>query len=190
LTSDTPEGRTVLKLLRNEIAVYSPHTAFDSAATGINQRLAEALGLENIVPLRTIDAAKETVGSGRAGELKQAESLENFLGRVQSALQVSAIGCVGERSRTIQKIGVACGAAGEFLKDAAAAGCDAFVTGETRFHTCLEARDLNVAMILAGHYATERPAVEWLATRIADEFPMMTVWASRAERDPLQWSIL
>jgi len=59
----------------------------------------------------------------------------------------------------------------QFLKDAHRAGCQALLTGEARFHACLEARDLNVAMILPGHYATERPAMETLATRLVTQFP-------------------
>src|SRR5262245_174279 len=40
ITADTLEGRTLLELIRSGIAVYSPHTAFDSARSGINQQLA------------------------------------------------------------------------------------------------------------------------------------------------------
>ena len=48
LTSETIAGRMLLKLIAAGVAVYSPHTAFDSAAEGINQRLAEGLGLTDI----------------------------------------------------------------------------------------------------------------------------------------------
>jgi len=40
LTSETSEGRLLLELIGAKIAVFSPHTAFDSAQDGINQRLA------------------------------------------------------------------------------------------------------------------------------------------------------
>ena len=63
LTDETPEGRFLLDLMAAKIAVYSPHTAFDSAGRGINQRLAEGLGLEGIAPL-TADADDQTVGIG------------------------------------------------------------------------------------------------------------------------------
>ena len=49
LTRDTPEGRYLLDLLSKNIAIYSAHTAFDSAASGINQRLAERSGLSQIL---------------------------------------------------------------------------------------------------------------------------------------------
>jgi hypothetical protein len=40
---------------------------------------------------------------------------------------------------------------------------------------------------LAGHFASERFAVERLAELLAAEFPSETVWPCRQERDPVQW---
>src|SRR5438105_12675068 len=59
LTDATPEGRTLLSLLRAGIAIYSPHTAFDNAPGGINDLLAARLGLTAVVPLRAGRAAEE-----------------------------------------------------------------------------------------------------------------------------------
>ena len=61
------------------------------------------------------------------------------------------------------------------------------LTGEARFHTCLEAKALGIAMILPGHFASERFALETLATQLASEFTDAKVWASQQESDPLQW---
>src|SRR5947209_3199969 len=54
LTGDTPEGRMLCALVRAGIAVYSPHTAFDNTAGGINESLAVRLGLVEIGPLRVL----------------------------------------------------------------------------------------------------------------------------------------
>ena len=51
LTTDTPEGRLLCDLLAARIAIYSPHTAFDSTTGGINERLAAGLGLVDLLPL-------------------------------------------------------------------------------------------------------------------------------------------
>src|SRR5262249_5746942 len=53
------EGRMLLTLLRAGVAVYSPHTAFDNTAGGINEALAGRLGLQELVPLRRQEAARE-----------------------------------------------------------------------------------------------------------------------------------
>ena len=66
---------------------------------------------------------------------------------------------------------VACGAAGEFLEVAHNAGCDAMVLGEARFHTCLEAEAWGIGLLLPGHFASERFAVEELAGVLGREFP-------------------
>ena len=62
------------------------------------------------------------------------------------------------------------------------------LTGEARFHSALEAASLGVNLVLVGHYASERPAVERLAEMIADGLSQLTVWPSESESDPLQWA--
>ena len=49
----------------------------------------------------------------------------------------------------------------------------------------LAAKAAGVGLILPGHYATERPAVEELAEKLRADLPGAAVWASRAERDPV-----
>ncbi|HEY1784747.1 MAG TPA: Nif3-like dinuclear metal center hexameric protein, partial [Pirellulales bacterium] len=90
-------------------------------------------------------------------------------------------------SRIVENVAVACGSAGEFLEPAHAAGCQLLVTGEVRFHTCLEAEALGVALLVVGHFASERFAVEALADVLAKQFPAVSVWASQRESDPLRW---
>jgi dinuclear metal center YbgI/SA1388 family protein len=52
LTAAHPEGRMLLDLIRARVSVYSPHTAFDNTAGGINDLLARRLGLVEVGPLR------------------------------------------------------------------------------------------------------------------------------------------
>jgi putative NIF3 family GTP cyclohydrolase 1 type 2 len=73
------------------------------------------------------------------------------------------------------------------LADSIRAKADVFVTGEVRFHDCLSAEVAGVGLVLPGHYATERPAVEELAGRLARELPGVRAWASGRECDPLRW---
>ena len=184
LSSDTLQGRRLLKLIRAEVAVYSPHTAFDSAGQGINERLAQGLGLSRIMPLVP---AETEFGSGRIGVLKRAVSAGDLAQRVKTFLQVEHVQLVGRVEAALKTVAVGCGSAGELLPQAIDQGCDAMVLGETRFHTCLDAEAADIVLILPGHYASERFAVEQLADVLTQEFPQAEVWASRREHDPLAW---
>ncbi len=189
ITGRSSEGQMLLDLIRAGVAVYSPHTSYDSALAGINRQLAEALGLSNIKPLRPLaeSEGEQLIGSGRYGDLPEPTTLGNLIDRVKPIVNVEQTWFVGDISRTVTRVGVACGSAAEFLRDAAALGCDVLLTGEARFHACLEARALDIALILPGHYATERPAMEFLASHLATEFPALKIWASETESDPLSW---
>jgi len=185
LTTETTAGRLLLELIGAGIAVYSPHTAFDSARVGVNQRLAKGLGLRGVAPLVP---AEEGLGSGRWGWLDEPATLEGLAGRVKTFLGLERVQVVGDAGHPIRTVGVACGSAGELLEAAIANECDCFLTGETRFHTCLEAEARGVALILTGHFASERFAVEYLAEVLQSQFPELGIWASRDERDPLRWA--
>jgi dinuclear metal center YbgI/SA1388 family protein len=187
LTTETTTGRLLLGLISSGVAVYSAHTAFDSAATGINQRLAEGLQLADIAPLRAIDNAPDGAGAGRCGRLPEPTALAELAERIKAFLHLAGLHLVGEPNHPVQRVAIACGAAGEFLDPARRAGCDVLVTGETNFHTCLEAEATRVGLLLTGHYASERFGVEGLADDLAREFPEVEVWASGDERDPLRW---
>ena len=65
LTDATAEGRMLLALARANVAVYSPHTAFDDADGGINDLLARRLGLTKVGPLRREAVAPTRSSSSR-----------------------------------------------------------------------------------------------------------------------------
>ena len=184
ISDKTPEGEILLRLIENTIAVYSPHTCYDSAFDGINQQLASAFALSDIQPLRQ-NSADHSVGSGRQGRLLTEVSLQQFLGTVAGITRASHIEYTGRLDATVRKVGVACGAAGEFLRDAAQHGCDTFVTGETRFHTAIASETMNINLIIVGHYCSERPAIEYLATKLKQQFPALEVFPSQNEHNPL-----
>ena len=185
ITTDNVPGQLLYDLIRGNVAIYRPHTAFDSAAAGINQQLAQSLGLSNVKPL--VAAEQETdPGSGRYGALPKSTTVQDVADNLKSTLKIENVKCVGDPSKGVSKGAVACGSAGSFLGAAKRHGCDLFVTGETTFHTCLEAEALGVAMLLVGHYASERFACEKLAEIIQAEFGDAEVWASEDESDPLR----
>lgn len=87
LTSDTPSGRSLLRLIQGNVAVYSPHTAFDNCVGGINELLAQRLGLLEVAPLRPYP--------GRRQVKLVVFVPDNDLAPVMDALFASGAGVIG-----------------------------------------------------------------------------------------------
>lgn len=89
VTTDTSEGRCILKLIENKIALYSAHTNLDSAGGGLNDLMCEILDLENARPLANPD---EEFGIGRVGTLKSETTLADFAQKVKMFLELIILG--------------------------------------------------------------------------------------------------
>ncbi len=157
----------------------------DSCLNEVLQTMRKAHSYEepayDVYPLKPVRGGGH---EGRIGELPKAIGLTELAKQVKSALGASNVQIVGESATPIRRVAIACGAAGEFIGDARKEKADVFLTGEMRFHDYLRAKEMGIALILPGHYATERPAVEELAGLLQREWPGMVIWASRRESDP------
>ncbi|MCU0876521.1 MAG: Nif3-like dinuclear metal center hexameric protein [Pirellulaceae bacterium] len=187
LTTDEPTGKILWQLIRAGVAVYSPHTSFDSAADGINQQLAAGLELVEIEPLTPVAGFDSPQGIGRRGRLTTPRSLSAIAEQLKTQWSLDGLFLTGDVTRSISRVAIACGSAGDLLSAAIDAGSELFITGEARLHTAYEAEARGIALLLVGHYASERPGVERLSAVLAQQFPTLAVWASRDERDPLVW---
>lgn len=175
ISSESVDGSMLLTLIGRGIGVYSPHTAHDSAPDGVNRQLASLLELDDVRPLREN-------GSGRIGIAETpGRPLAEWVAIVEERL--GACRYVGEPGRPIRCVAVACGAADDFVVEAAQKGAELLLLGEARFHACLHADSLGLALILPGHFASERFAVETLAEKIGRRFPSLSCFPSRTERD-------
>jgi dinuclear metal center YbgI/SA1388 family protein len=126
------------------------------------------------------------IGVGRLGLLPSRTSLRSFAKQVGESLKVDTVQVVGALGREVERVAVACGASDDFVAELEGRA-DVLVMGECRFHTALAAEAIGLALVIAGHHATERPGVEALAESLASAFPAIEIWASESERDPLQF---
>jgi putative NIF3 family GTP cyclohydrolase 1 type 2 len=62
------------------------------------------------------------------------------------------------------------GAASDTIREALESGIDTMIVGEGPHHTAVQARDVGIVIVYAGHYATETLGVRALARRAAEEF--------------------
>jgi dinuclear metal center YbgI/SA1388 family protein len=128
-----------------------------------------------------------TFGEGRLGRLATALDLRQLAQKAKDVLKAKQVQIVGDGSRSIERVAVACGAGGEFLMDAVRCQADVLLTGEARYHDYLAAQAHGLALALPGHYATERFGIEELAERLGKQFPELEVWPSKSEADPVHW---
>src|SRR5262249_6251921 len=122
----------------------------------------------DVYPLRPT-ASK--LGEGRIGRLPQPVPLRELAQTIKTRLNAGLVQTVGDPTRKIERVAVVCGAGGEFLGDALCARADVFLTGELRFHDYLAAQAQGLALVLPGHYATERCGVEELAAMLQKRWP-------------------
>lgn len=186
MTTDSETGRLLWKLATHRISVYSPHTAWDSAANGINAMIAQRLGLVNVSPIASsLIPGLERLGAGRIGDLDAAQSLQHLCKLVREALPNCRLRGV-DQNRPVLRIAVACGSGASLLSSAVKRGCDLFLTGEATYHHCLEAQAAGVSLLLVGHFASEQFAMAELSQRLAADFAKLQCWASRKEQDPVK----
>jgi putative NIF3 family GTP cyclohydrolase 1 type 2 len=119
--------------------------------------------------------------------LPNSDTLEQLAQTAKNVLKAERVQLVGDLGRSVDRVALACGAGGEFLMDAVKAKADVFLTGEVRFHDFLAAQAYGLALVLPGHYATERFGIEELAGRLQQQFLELHVWPSKSETDPIRW---
>ena len=181
VTDETSIGRSIMFLCRNGISAINAHTNLDQVSGGVNDVLAEKLGLQNIQIINPVDG----YGLLRCGDVEQ-QPLETFLATVKEAL-----GCDGLRyvssSNPVCKVAVGGGSCADEMMEAFAAGCDTFVTADIKYNQFWDAYDIGMNLIDAGHFYTENPVVAVLAEKIAAAFPEIEVEISKTHTDCMKY---
>lgn len=187
ITDETPAGKNTLFLIENGIAHLNAHTNLDCTPGGVNDTLAETLGLSNIqvVSPAGTDGQGNPYGLLRQGEVTE-QSLDDFMATVKEKL-----GCQGLRyvncRKPVHKVAVGGGACAGFMQQAIDAGCDTFVTADVRYNQFWDAQDLGINLIDAGHFHTENPVCAVLADKLQAAFPEITVVLSKKHADCMKF---
>jgi len=163
LDGETDESRAIIRLIKNGISHFAAHTNLDCANIGTNAVTARLVGLIDAVPLCGN-------GMGRIGTLNPAVTLSELGGIVGRALSPADLRIAGDPKQIIRKLAVVTGSGMSLAKEAKAAGADAILTGDARYHNAAEAAGYGLAVIDAGHFATERPAMSHLIQGLQEHF--------------------
>ena len=168
IRSDTLQGKLLMDLVRSNVAAICMHTNLDAAQGGVNDVLAARLGLARVEKLG------DEEGIGRVGTLPASLSDRAFLTLVRDRLKPNGLRFSGG-GRSVQRVAVGGGACGDMFPLAVEKGCDAFVTADVKYNQFLDARDLGVNLIDAGHYPTENVVCPVLVQKLREAFPEVEV---------------
>ncbi len=150
IDNQVPLNKMLIEAAKSDIAVYSAHTNVDYTSGGLNDCVAEILGLENVRYISTLSSA-------RIGELQEPLTLRELAKRIAGILDDDNVMTVGNLGRTVKTAAVINGGGGhaDFLWEAYRAGADIFISGEVKHSVARLAKDLNYAIIQVGHYSSE-----------------------------------
>lgn len=118
----------------------------------------------DLVPLT--DGA--TVGFGLVGRLPEPARLSEVAARLRDALPAPHLRYAGDPDREVETVAAVGGAGDGLIGAALGAGADVYVTGDLRHHVTLDAMEQGLALIDAGHHATEVAALPAWVERLRD----------------------
>lgn len=185
LTDESVTGEILLALAEQGVAAICAHTNLDAAQAGVNDCLAQTLELGETTLLEQggVDREGRPYGIGRVGHsAKPGCSAEDYAAFVKECL-----GCAGVRfcdgGKPVNRVAVGGGSCGSMLAEAAAAGCDTFVTADVKYDQFLQAKAMGISLMDAGHFATENVVCPALAEYLAQSFPGVRVECSKRHRE-------
>ena len=173
VTDESSTGKAILFLASHNISAINSHTNLDCAPGGVNDVLAETLGLSDIQVIQP--------GLLRQGSVQE-QRLEAFLAQVKAKLN-----CLGLRyvsgGKPVCKVAVGGGSCASELSSVANAGCDTFVTADVKYNQFFDAKELGINLIDAGHFYTENPMCQVLQAKLQAKFPKIPVLISQNHTD-------
>ncbi len=182
-------------IIRSGISLFVMHSNLDKAAGGVNDCLARMVGLDEVVPLARqtgTDSAVSESGLGRIGNYPVPKKLGHLCNEIKGRLGLSRIRFVGDSDMEVSRMAVCSGSGADLAHEASKKGANAFLTGDVKYHQAREAQAHGIALIDAGHFATERiilPALKEEITRMVKEQKQgdgLEIFISSDEKDPFQ----
>jgi dinuclear metal center YbgI/SA1388 family protein len=161
LSYGSAETAAACRLLRNGVGHFAAHTNLDACKGGVNDVLAELLGLVSVEPLPPENL-------GRIGNLPDPIPFSAFCSLCDNVFQTKGR-FVGDFDLPVQRIALIGGSGGGDIEYVHNAGADTFVTGEMKHHQALAAEHYDIKCCVMGHYETEFPVLKPLITHLQNE---------------------
>ena len=178
-------GKSIQLAVEHRLCIFSVHTNLDKTDSGLNDMLAERIGLRDVTVLDSHDGS---LSFGRIGELARSSSVEALAESVKGALNIEYVRVAGDLKQEVSKVLVCSGSGSGLLQEFLASDAHVYLSGDLRYHDALEVSHAHRAMIDIGHFASEHIMVDALAhllsTELAAVDAAVEVIAYEKEKDP------
>lgn len=190
ITKHDPQQKSLLKLIKSNISVYSPHTAVDSVKGGVNDFLADgvvgALGEKSRAVIQP-DEKEQGCGMGRLVTLAQPAKIEEIVKNIKTSLGLKYVQVGEAKGETapsnVETIAICAGSGGSVFKNVQA---DVYYTGELSHHEALYFTESGSFVVACNHSNTERAYLSLMKQRLQAELPDADILISECDQDPYQ----
>ena len=180
----TDVQRTVRKAIQQDVCVVSMHTNMDNAKGGVNFRIAQKLGLQDVQFFAAKQVNGLEAGSGTIAMLPEPLAADDFVLLVKRTFGVECAMCNELLRRPVRKVAI-CGGAGDFLLDEALKnGADAFITGEMHYHQYF-GYEQRIQICVIGHYQSEQFTTEVFKEIIQQTCPEVKTVIATTNTNPI-----
>lgn len=160
-------SRKLIKLVCSGISVFSFHTRADKLLGGVNDRLADILGMQDAEPFGDGEL-------GRVGNIDEPMELQDFAYRVKQLCGSDVIRYADGYS-DVHRVAIVGGDGKGYVKAAIEAGADTYISGRIGYNVMEEAAEMGINLIEAGHYFTEQHICEFFRELLVDFDPNLYV---------------
>ena len=163
-------GKKILKLIENNIAVYSIHTNADSVVGGLNDFILEKMDLHGKTEILFKNEFENSMigGLGRVSELEEETEITCIIKKIKENLGLENIRVVGTKAK-IKKLAVVTGSGGSLIPHLDKS-IDLYITGDLKHHESLDAYEEGMVLIDLGHYESEVIFSELIKKDLKKEF--------------------
>lgn len=179
--------RAIITAIKHDIAIYASHTNLDNVlSNGVNERIAQRLGLSEIEILAPKDERSPEIGAGVLGYLSNTMNEEDFMKFLKDRMKLGVIRHTPLLQKEVKKVAV-CGGSGSFLLEKAKAQkADVYITGDFKYHEFFDA-DGKLVIMDIGHFESEQFTIDLLSELITQNFTNFAAHCTKINTNPVHY---
>jgi dinuclear metal center YbgI/SA1388 family protein len=200
----TPGGSIIRMAAHHHLAIFAAHTNFDIVSDGVNDILAQRLGIQHLEILQPVKVeaptrkdvrfpanGEVTYGIGRMGVLAKPSSLKALVSTVKKMLKLNFVKVAGDLKMKVSRVALCSGSGSSLVPAFLASDAEVYISGDIHYHNARDAESVQRAIIDIGHFASEHLMVEALARLLAkltkDAGIGAKIKACTIEKDPFRF---